>query len=92
MARRSATIPAISAGDNGIEPLATPKQIAGFLSTSEPNLGQLRYTGKGPKYIKLTGRQVRYRWSDVFEWVEAQTPRRRGPSRCRVPAPPPVGA
>lgn len=32
----------------------------------------MRYLGRGPKYIRVTGKQLRYRWSDVLEWVEAQ--------------------
>jgi predicted DNA-binding transcriptional regulator AlpA len=57
---------------DGLGQLATPKQVAAFLDVSEPNLGQLRYLGRGPKFIKITGRQVRYRWSDVLAWVEEQ--------------------
>lgn len=40
---------------------------------TEPNLAQLRYLGSGPPYVKITGRQVRYRRSDVAEWIEQQT-------------------
>jgi predicted DNA-binding transcriptional regulator AlpA len=56
------------------EPLATPKEVAAFMNNmTQAALGQLRYTGRGPKFIKITGRQVRYRWSDVLEWVEEQS-------------------
>lgn len=54
------------------EPLATGKEVAAYLGVTESNLGQLRYVGRGPKFIKLTGRAVRYAWADVFEWVEQQ--------------------
>lgn len=53
-------------------PLADPKTVAEFLGVTQQALGQMRYLGRGPKYIKITGRAVRYRWSDVLEWVEAQ--------------------
>lgn len=35
------------------------------------NLAQLRFTGKGPKYRKPTGRTIIYTESDVREWIEA---------------------
>lgn len=35
------------------------------------NLAQLRYTGRGPKFLKPTSRTVVYRESDVIEWLEA---------------------
>ena len=33
---------------------------------------RLRQDGTGPKFVKV-GRQVRYRLSDVLEWLEANT-------------------
>ena len=35
------------------------------------NLAQLRYTGKGPKFLAPTPRTIIYRRSDVVEWIEA---------------------
>ncbi|MFZ4894660.1 helix-turn-helix transcriptional regulator [Plantibacter sp. Mn2098] len=35
------------------------------------NLAQLRFTGKGPKFLKPTPRTVVYREADVIEWLEA---------------------
>lgn len=40
-----------------------------FLSTGM--LAQLRYTGKGPKFLKPTGRTVVYREADIVEWLES---------------------
>lgn len=37
--------------------------VAGF--------AQLRFTGKGPKYLKPTPRKVLYRRSDLIAWLEA---------------------
>jgi predicted DNA-binding transcriptional regulator AlpA len=54
------------------EPLPTAADVAKYLNMSEGALAQLRFTGRGPKFIKLTGRQVRYRWSDVDQWIEEQ--------------------
>jgi predicted DNA-binding transcriptional regulator AlpA len=42
---------------------------------------QMRYMGSGPEFVKITGRQVRYRWSDIEKWVESRT-------RSRTDGPP----
>ena len=57
-----------------LDPLLTPTDLCGLLGGgfTEHQLAQLRYLGKGPAFIKLTGRQVRYRQSDVAEWLESQ--------------------
>ena len=53
--------------------LATTAQVAAFLHDIPPHtLEQWRSQGKGPKYIKV-GRHVRYRWSDVQAWLDAQS-------------------
>lgn len=31
---------------------------------------QLRYTGKGPRYFKPSGRTILYRKEDVDKWIE----------------------
>lgn len=48
--------------------LATAKEVAEFLRTSENQLSRLRYEGHGPQFIKL-GRSVRYRWDDIQAWI-----------------------
>lgn len=53
-------------------PLAEPAEIANYLGTSERQLAQDRYLGRGPQFIKL-GKRVRYRWEDVDAWLEANT-------------------
>lgn len=35
-------------------------------------LAQLRYTGGGPRFIKLTAKAVRYRQSDLDAWIAAK--------------------
>lgn len=56
--------------------LATPKEVAERLRYTTEGLSQMRYKGNGPKYIKLGGRAVRYRWSDVEAWLDEQTKQR----------------
>lgn len=57
---------------------ATASEVADFLGVTPAALAQLRYTGKGPRFIKISGRGVRYRWSDVREWLDSQTFARTG--------------
>ncbi|UKA59199.1 helix-turn-helix transcriptional regulator [Arthrobacter sp. FW306-2-2C-D06B] len=58
-----------SAGDQ----LLKAQALADWLGVTPGALAQMRYLGKGPKFIKLGGRSVRYRVSDVNEWLDAQT-------------------
>jgi predicted DNA-binding transcriptional regulator AlpA len=68
-----------------MEELIFPPELAKSLGLTEGHLAQLRYTGKGPKFVKLTGRQVRYRPTDVAEWLEAQTRTRTDGSEAGRP-------
>lgn len=52
---------------------ATSKEVAAYLHTSEDGLAQMRYRGTGPKFIKVGPRKVIYRWSDVREYLDANT-------------------
>lgn len=47
------------------------KDAAEWLGISVPALAQLAYKGTGPKYIVIGTRTVRYRMSDLVEYVEA---------------------
>ena len=49
----------------------TPKQLAAYLGSSVSALSQYRAQGTGPEYYKI-GRAVRYRLSEVNEWLEQQ--------------------
>lgn len=44
--------------------------IADQLGLTVGSLAQMRYLGTGPRYVKV-GRQIRYRQSDIDEWIEA---------------------
>lgn len=52
--------------------LATTDEVADHIRKPPATLKQWRYLGKGPKYLKLAGGDVRYRWEDVEEWLDAQ--------------------
>jgi hypothetical protein len=51
-----------------------PIEVAEYLHTTTASLAQDRYRGTGPKYIKR-GSRVVYRWSDVLERLDRNTPR-----------------
>jgi hypothetical protein len=52
--------------------LALPRDVAEVLKTSTYGLANMRHRGTGPRYIKR-GKYVLYRWSDVREYLEANT-------------------
>lgn len=52
--------------------LATPAEVASALHTTIAALSQDRYLGQGVPYIKH-GRKVLYRWTDVRDYLAANT-------------------
>jgi predicted DNA-binding transcriptional regulator AlpA len=52
-------------------PLARPIEVAEYLQKPEKTLAEWRSRGLGPRYLTV-GRDVRYRWSDVEEWLAEQ--------------------
>lgn len=54
------------------------ESVADWLGTTPGALAQMRYLGKGPKFVKLGARSIRYRVSDVNEWLDAQTRQQTG--------------
>ncbi|MGW5687586.1 helix-turn-helix transcriptional regulator [Nonomuraea sp. NPDC003754] len=59
-------------------PLATEREVATYLSKPPGTLRNWRYRGKGPRWLRLEGGGVRYRWSDVETWLDAQMPNHGG--------------
>jgi hypothetical protein len=53
-------------------PLLTPAEAGEQLGLTAASLAQLRYTGGGPCFIKLTAKAVRYRQSDLDSWIVAK--------------------
>ncbi|WP_246132504.1 helix-turn-helix transcriptional regulator [Microbacterium mitrae] len=57
---------------SGMEKYLTPDQVCDLIpGMTRGGLAQLRFTGKGPVYLKPTARKVVYRESDVIAWLEA---------------------
>lgn len=55
-----------------MEEYLTPEQACALVpGMTKSGLGQLRFTGKGPKFLKPTPKKVVYRKSDVLAWLEA---------------------
>ncbi len=52
--------------------LLRPREAAEFLGIPEGTLAQWRSQHRGPRYIKLEGRLVRYRASDLESWLSRQ--------------------
>ena len=56
---------------DGEEPLWTTEQGARFCNESKSTWDKRRLAGEGPPFLKL-GRSVRYRPSDVRDWMKSQ--------------------
>jgi predicted DNA-binding transcriptional regulator AlpA len=59
------------ASPSGPDPLLPPPDVAELLSVSERRLEYWRYQGRGPAFMRLGRRTVRYRLSDVEAFLEA---------------------
>lgn len=51
--------------------LLTVQELAEYLGVPVATLYQWRHRREGPPGFRV-GRHVRYRWSDVHEWIEQQ--------------------
>ncbi|MBF6328512.1 helix-turn-helix transcriptional regulator [Nocardia transvalensis] len=56
--------------------LATDAEFCEYTGLTRGQSAQLRYLGTGPRFVKVTGRQVRYRWEDIEAWVDSRTKQR----------------
>ena len=50
--------------------LMTEGDLADYLQLSKQTLRNWRVQGKGPKFVKISGRAVRYRMPDIRAWSE----------------------
>jgi hypothetical protein len=49
----------------------TISEASAYIPMPKGQLAQLRYTGKGPRFLKPTARTVLYRKGDIDEWLNA---------------------
>jgi predicted DNA-binding transcriptional regulator AlpA len=55
-----------------VEHLLTPSEVAQYLGMSVAQLAQLRYTGKGPAYLALSPRKIRYTEPSLRAWLDTR--------------------
>jgi len=71
--------------------LLTTEEAAEYLNVTAGRLKWWRHEQAGPPYVVYRGRSVRYRQSDLDDWVEAQmvtpAPRMALPRNRTVPFP-----
>jgi len=49
----------------------SPAEVCALVpGMTENNLAQLRFSGKGPRFLKPTPRKVLYREADIIAWLE----------------------
>ena len=53
--------------------LLTTKETAGYLKQSEATLRNQRHLKKGPAFVRVGMRAVRYRFEDIEKYVAAST-------------------
>lgn len=52
--------------------LMTPQEVSQWTGLSIGALAQLRYKGRGPEFVKLTPKTVRYVREQVQAWIDSQ--------------------
>jgi predicted DNA-binding transcriptional regulator AlpA len=55
------------------EQLLNETQAADILCYSVRALQNWRHRGGGPRFVKVSARSVRYRYSDLVAWIELRT-------------------
>ena len=55
-----------------LSPLLTETEAAEYLSLTKRALQAWRCQGRGPRFVKISARAVRYRLEDLEGWVEGR--------------------
>lgn len=58
---------------NPLERLCTPEEAGEIFGIAPQTLAHWRVRGTGPRYLTLSARCVRYRVSDIEEWLGSRT-------------------
>lgn len=53
-----------------IEPLLSEKEVAALLSTPKGTLSRWRCERRGPDYVRLSPRKIRYRRDVLLRWLK----------------------
>lgn len=54
------------------EPLGKPEEVAEVIQKPPKTLAEWRSRGRGPRFIKMEGGEIRYDWADVRAWLAEQ--------------------
>lgn len=54
-------------------PLLNDRQLAELLGLTPAAVAQMRRRGQGPTFVRVGGRSIRYRASDVEAYLQART-------------------
>lgn len=52
--------------------LMTQDQAAAYLAVAPRTLEHWRLKGGGPKFVRMSGRAIRYRKADIDAWIEGR--------------------
>ena len=55
-----------------LDRLMDEREAAGLLCYSVRALQNWRVRGGGPRFVKVSGRSIRYRRRDLIDWIEAR--------------------
>ena len=55
-----------------LAPLLTEAEAARYLNLTNRALQAWRYQGRGPRFVKISARAIRYRLEDLESWVEGR--------------------
>lgn len=64
-------VPFVLPTNSDDEPKLTTKDVATMLNLSPVTVEMWRYEGRGPDFVKVNGRSIRYRKSAVLQFIEA---------------------
>jgi len=53
--------------------LLTTAELGEYLGVSKQSLAQMRTNGTGPRFIRASAGNIRYRWAEVMAWIEANS-------------------
>jgi hypothetical protein len=77
LARRNSAIRKATSSPVGGSLLRNEVQAAAFLAVSPRALRKWRVTGRGPQFVRLSSRCIRYSQADLVRWIEDRA--------CRAP-------
>ena len=73
MSNLSQLAPEAAALPDGLPPALDTETAAIYTGLAPKTLEKLRHNGSGPKFVRYSRNAVRYRVSDLDEWMSART-------------------